>query len=417
MKRLSILSVGMLLAFSAQSQTMEQALKTAIETNPMLRAASQQLEVKKFEYEAAHGNYLPEVNLNADAGRIYKDNKDNSNDVNKMSLTVSQLIWDGGNTISDIRRTGAEAKAAEYAYLQNKDKLAIDVVEAYANVVRSYSVVNLLKRNMDKHQEIYLKIKKRADQGISSIADLYQAESRLLSVEKNTFIAQNNLADSETKFVQLVGELPKNLKLSDINETLLPKTFDESLNRAIKQNKSFAISEFNLNAAKHQHDQQKSNFLPNLSLDINRQWSNDSAKTSQDSNETIIMVRASYNLFNGFEDSNRAKAAATQISKLKFERDDLMRNVEQSIKLSLSSIDALTKQNNALIKLKSQTASVVTSYEKQYEIGKRTLLDLLNAHDETFAAERDYINTNIDLYISKWRLLNVTGEVAQAFDM
>ncbi len=419
MKQLSLLAVGISLAFGVQSQTLEQALDTALQTNPSLEVASQEWMIKKSEYEAAHGNYMPELNLNSSVGykRYESKSTEKDTDLSKVSITLSQLIWDGGNTINDIRRTNEHANAAKHAYDETKAQLAMNVIDAYANIVRFESILALLNENMTMHQEIYTKIKKRAESGIGSTADLYQAESRLLSVQKNIYTATNNLSDAKALFVRYVGQLPKDLSLSHINEQFLPKDSKAALDLAINNNQAFAVSEANINAAKYQHQQQKSTFMPHISMEVSHGWSLDKSVASQSQDETIVMLRASYNLFNGFEDSNNAKAAIQQIQKLKFARDDLARDVEQSIMQSITSIDVLTRQQESLVKMKAYTSSVVTAYEKQHTIGKRTLLDLLNSQDEAFKAESDYINTNVDLYLAKWRLINATGQTLAALNI
>ena len=77
--------------------------------------------------------------------------------------------------------------------------------------------------------------------------------------------------------------------------------------------------------------------------------------------------------------------------------------------------ELLANQNslNSYEEYESSTASVVKSYAEQFKIGRRSLLDVLNAENEAFTAKTNIINTQSDLTLSAWRLLGLRGMLAQ----
>ena len=57
----------------------------------------------------------------------------------------------------------------------------------------------------------------------------------------------------------------------------------------------------------------------------------------------------------------------------------------------------------------SSSENVVKSYSEQFKIGRRSLLDVLNAENEAFTAKTNYVSVQTDLTLASWRLLGLRG--------
>lgn len=126
------------------------------------------------------------------------------------------------------------------------------------------------------------------------------------------------------------------------------------------------------------------------------------------------MLRLRYNLYNGGADQDRAESAAYQLNKAKDLRERSYRNVEESLRLSWSALDLTVQQKEFLSDHVDSASDTVISYEKQYRIGKRTLLDLLNTENELFEARKDYLDAKYDEQYAKYRVMNAAGNLLAA---
>lgn len=90
------------------SQTLEQAVVLTLQSNTDIKAAFNEFQSSKYQHEASEGAYLPKVFLDASIGHegLKPSDElgiDNTNMVKKeVSITLSQLIWDGSSTLYDI---------------------------------------------------------------------------------------------------------------------------------------------------------------------------------------------------------------------------------------------------------------------------------------------------------------------------
>lgn len=126
------------------------------------------------------------------------------------------------------------------------------------------------------------------------------------------------------------------------------------------------------------------------------------------------MLRLRYNLFNGGSDSDLSERAAYQLNKAKDLRDNSYRQVEESLRLSWSALDLTLQQKNFLADHVDSASATVIAYEKQYRIGQRTLLDLLNTENELFEARKDYLDAHYSEQYAKYRVMNATGNLLNA---
>ena len=153
---------------------------------------------------------------------------------------------------------------------------------------------------------------------------------------------------------------------------------------------------------------------PTFSIEASQSWRDDAGGDEGSSQETLAMLRMRYNLYNGGTDSANSEAAAYQLNKAKDLRDRAYRQVEEGLRLSWSALDLTLQQKNFLSDHVDSASETVIAYGKQYRIGKRTLLDLLNTENELFEARKDYLDAHYAEQYAKYRVMNATGSLLNA---
>ena len=267
---------------------------------------------------------------------------------------------------------------------------------------------------MAVHKEIYNDIKKRVDSGIGSTADLSQVEARLAKAHSNLLAAQNNLYDVHTQFKRIVGQSPQALIFPRADENAVPFSVDEALDFAFKNHPVIKVAQADVDSARFQYDQTKGVNYPTLSIEANQIWRDDAGGIRGSSNESSAMLRMRYNLYNGGSDSDRTESAAYQLNKAKDFRDRTFRSLEEGLRLSWSALDLTLQQKEFLADHVDSASETVIAYEKQYKLGKRTLLDLLNTENELFEARKDYLDAKYAEQYAKYRVMNATGGLLAA---
>ena len=173
---------------------------------------------------------------------------------------------------------------------------------------------------------------------------------------------------------------------------MLPMTLEEALDTAFSEHPVIKISQADVDSARYQYKQSKASYYPTISVEASQTWREDAGGNVGSSDESLAMLRLNYNLFNGGSDKDLSERAAYQLNRAKDLRDDAYRQVEESLRLSWSALDLSLQQKEFLADHVDSASETVIAYEKQYQIGQRTLLDLLNTENELFEARKDYLD-------------------------
>lgn len=409
-----------LCAFASQAQTLEQAVAIALTNNPELKSAYNEFQSAVKQNDASVGAYLPSIDLDAGIGYEGIEPADSTNrpstDLTRKEATISltQLIWDGNATLNDIDRTSADAESLRWQLLANASDLALQITQIYLDAVKATEILALSESNLAVHKKIYRDIQRRAESGIGSTADVTQVEARIAKAHGNLLAAQNNLVDTHTQFRRLVGQEPLGLIYPRADETKLPLSLSEALVQAFDQHPVIKISKVDVDSARFQYKQSKGNYYPTFSIEASQTWRDDAGGDEGNSEETLAMLRMRYNLYNGGSDSALSERAAYQLNQAKDLRDNAYRQVEESLRLSWSALDLTLQQKNFLADHVDSASETVIAYEKQYRIGQRTLLDLLNTENELFEARKDYLDAHYAEQYAKYRVMNSTGNLLDA---
>ncbi len=374
---------------------------------------------KKYLNESASGAYLPKIDLDAGVGLesinpATQGAESTSLTRKEATITLSQLIWDGSATLNNIDRTAADAESLRYQLLADAQDIALEVTKVYLDAVKAYEILSLSESNLAVHKKIYKDIKKRVQSGIGSTADMSQVEARLAKAHGNLAAAQNNLFDMHTMFARLVGENPRALVFPRADQTMIPFTVDEALEKAMSEHPVVKLSKVDVDSARFQYKQSQGVNYPTFSLEASQTFREDAGGIEGKSDELSVMLRMRYNLYNGGSDSAQSENLAYQLNRSKDLRENSVRSVEEGLRLAWSALDLTLQQREFLQDHVDSASETVIAYQKQYRIGKRTLLDVLNTENELFEARKGYVDSKYAEQYAKYRVMNATGQLLNA---
>jgi len=127
------------------------------------------------------------------------------------------------------------------------------------------------------------------------------------------------------------------------------------------------------------------------------------------------LIKVRYNLYNqGADKLNQEKLAAT-ILKEKATRDNAKRDLQKSLKLSWHNYNATKKRIALLKKHQKYAKETLEAYQKEFSIGKRDLINVLDAEGEYYTARKALVEAEAAYEYSKYRLLDNMGILTDYF--
>ena len=431
MRRPNLLCSSIVLAMScapAHAMTLTEAIQSTVENHPQIQASQNARLSADEEVKVAKGGYLPSVDVLAGYGRQNSDTPStralSPGTHNKETLTygtselrLRQMLFDGFNVSSNVARTDAAAQAQRLAMISEAENTALRVAEVYLNMLRQQEILELSKQNLETHEQIRSDIQKRTDSGLGSTADQTQIDGRVARAYSNQAAAENNYRDAESEFIRVVNEVPKDLVQPAPNSQLIPATLEDALKTATEVHPTLLSSLQDIEEAKYQHEGSKSGFYPNVAFEVDQNWNEDIDAVKGRNDDLTAMVRMRYNLFRGGSDLAESKATSALYSQAKDIHLNAFRQVEEGTRLAWNAKESLAKQKVFLKEHVDASYDTVQAYKKQFGLGQRTLLDVLNTENELFEARRSYITAEYDSLLADYRILNATGGLLNAMNV
>ena len=408
-------------AWAEPVSSLNDAISRSVEGNPEVKASWYNFEASEEEQRVGKGGYYPRVDLNAQIGHERLD-RDNTSDISydpwSVRLSLTQMLFDGFATKNEVARLNHVSKVRFYQFRKTSEDVVLDTTRAYLDTLRYQKLVELAKENYIEHRQVYDDIKERTDAGIGRRVDLEQATARLALAEANLLTEATNLHDVTARFQRVIGELPaEQLDEPSLKTELIPVTRNEALNRAYVMHPDLNAATENMLAAQAARKSKDADMLPRLDLRLRKEVEDFTDGVDVERDEEAIELLMSYNLYNGGSDRARQRQFDRRMDTAYHERRKVCRDVRQQVVIAHNDINSLTQQAQYLDRNQQAIGKARDAYRKQFDIGQRTLLDLLDTENEYFEVRRTYVNTEHNLKLAQARTLAAMGQLVSSFDV
>ncbi len=405
----------LLAALPVLAESLEEAVIQTLATNPdVLIDASRRQSVGQSVNQAVAG-YLPRVDLAMGRGHQYGDNQTDQQTYGgpigqiryERSLTLTQMLFDGFGTANEVERNNARLDSAAHRVAATSEQVALRAVEAYLEVLRNQELMALTQDNLLVHQRTYDQIKLRASSGVGRKADQDQIEARLALAKSNLAAAEANLKVSEINYRLIVGTSPGALLPPKVPDTkLIPATPEAAIPVALANSRLLKSAKADIDAAKAQQHGARAGLYPRLDLEVSASKNSlVSTFDVQPDTSHSAMLKLRYNLFRGGSDLSRLEETGYQTREAEEVARRTERQIEQSLRLSWNAYSSAQERLPFLTKHAEASQLTREAYAKQFSLGQRTLLDLLDTENEAFTASSNLLNGRYVEIFSRFRVL------------
>ncbi|WP_081686909.1 TolC family outer membrane protein [Chitinilyticum litopenaei] len=422
LKRLTMAMImaltGSMLA-TAHAYTLKDATEQAVLRNPEIKARWYEYKAAGDQVDVARSRYLPQVNLQGYVGgeRQSRPRTDgNSFSHPGASIELRQLLFDGFAAQNEVRSQGYFQLTRYYELLAASDDIAQQAALAYYDVQRYRKLEELARNNYAVHRELYDQIEERVKAGVGRRVDLEQAAGRLALAESNWLTEKANLQDVGTRFTRIVGSPPPAdmAPAPDLSGKLPAR--DELL-AALKRSPGFLAAVSNLRAARAKTEVQKGGYWPQLELRASQGWDQDRDGIDGNYKDGVVQLVMNYNLFSGGADRARVSQHAQLLNGAYEQRDKACRDLRQTVAIAWNDVHRLSEQRRYQEQHALSTAKAREAYQRQYDIGQRSLLDLLDSENELFLARASVVRSEYEQLFAQVRVLAVSNRLLPALEL
>lgn len=397
--------------------TLQEIVAKAVTSNPEVQAQYHTFRAAEYERDVARGELLPRADINS-TYRRQEGMGPNINNTNiperQTQLVLSQLLFDGFATKNEVDRLGHAARVRYYELLSTMQNIALEVVRTYIDIQRFRQLVAYAQDNYIVHKQLFDRIQERVEAGVGRRVDLEQASGRLALAEANLLTELTNLHDVEARYQRLVGDLPPPTLLDvEFYKAGVAPTAPEALQLAYRQNPALLSTIENIIAAQEEVASKRGLYSPRLDLQARKNLDVSSDGANSVNAADVLELTLRFNLFNGLADKAAVNQTREKLNTGEALRDRSCVETRQELVIAYNDIQRLKEQLIYRDQHQLSIEKAREAYRKQFDIGQRTLLDLLDTENEFFQARRTYTVTEKDLYIAFARTYATQGELLE----
>lgn len=405
------------------------ALKQAALTNPGVGEASANRRATESELRQTQSTLLPQVRLEARYGPEKFDqgapvasgtalpvpivgNGAWRNGTTE-SVVVRQILFDGFASIHDIWRQSARVNASAFRVRERTELIALDAAESYVDVVRYLRLVSLGEQNVANHEKIFSNVNSRFSGGRAGEGDLEQARERVENARAALAEFRKSLEDARAKYRKVVGFEPFNLRFPGPLGGM-PGTRDEALAVAVRFNPTILAAQADADAAKHAFRVTDGAFVPTFALEGRATHSDNTypylGTNHEDYSGKVVM---SWDIFRGGQDAWRRSEMAERHTEATMRHARLQRDALESIDKAWAARTITATRVAALTRQLGADRKTIAAFDKEYELGQRSLIDLLNAQNQYFNAAVSLTSSRGVIVFADYQLLAAMGTLLE----
>ena len=390
----------------AYGQTLKQVVETALQSHPKVLAAAAEQRAAAQDIAQARAGYFPTLDLNLGGGRENTDSPQTralgtSSDYltrRDAGVGVSQKLYDGKATASDIENKTARANVAASRLAEVREEIALRTAEVYLDVLNNRELVKLANDNLREHLRTEEKVRTRVQGGVSQKTDLQQAQGRTALARSVLSARGGKLRQVETNYLTVVGQMPGELVAQELPPTALlaggsidmPKLTQSiklASETALTTNPTLSAANAEVAAADASVRGAKAPYYPRLNLEATAARNNNISGLSGNYNTESLMLVLRWNLFRGGADQAQERAYVERRFAAMDSAANTRRDVEEKVAVALQAKATSEERLESLQDHVKYSAEALIAYQQQLELGRRTLLDVLNAENELFTAK------------------------------
>jgi adhesin transport system outer membrane protein len=326
------------------------------------------------------------------------------------TVVIRQKLFDGLASLNEIWRQAARVDASAYRVHERTELTALDAAEAYIDVIRFTHLISIASDNLAAHQKLLANVEARFKGGRSGEGDLDQARERVAAAQAQLADFQQSLDAARATYRRVIGLEPYNLRPPGrLNG--LPASKDDALAVALKFNPTIRAAGADADAAKYAFHGTAGNFLPQVSLEARASRGKDVDMVFGRQSDEQAKVVMSWDIFTSGLNSWKRAEAAERYTEASMAHARLQRGALESLDKAWGARTITSGRVAALIRQVEYDRRAIAAYTKEYELGQRSLIDLLNSENQLYGALVSLESTRAVAIFADYQLLAAMGQL------
>ncbi|GEM_PF-454842 len=426
---LSLILVGMPFASALHAETLQDSVRSAIKSHPTVERAKIGRSIAHEGVTEKRSDYFPEVSANIGGGRLYGDNSTSRGlSVTRGSgyswlwegtASVNQMVYDWNMTTDRVRSARAQEAASLHSLDDTMQSIAYQTVQAHIEYHRAKTLFADAQKNLADMKSYQARIKKMVEGGGADEGEASRARDLVLMAQNRLTDLKGQVKASEASYIEAVGSKPT----GELQKPIMPFAMDTdtALEDLIAKIQSHhpqvrALVETG-NALEYDEAAESKSALPMLNSEMSYSKKDQRDVIGGESTDARAMLRLSWTLETGGGQFARQRRSSLQKEEAMAQLDELRRALEKNLRIAMAGLEVAQEQYDTQKGRYDEAVSTLSTYKKQFEASKKTLLEVMQADSQAFDAKVGYLSAEYGVLDAAYGFLASQGSITDAIDI
>ncbi|MGN7929546.1 TolC family protein [Sphingopyxis sp. 22461] len=409
----------------AEPTSMQNVMAVAIDSNPQINQAEMNKQAIEFELEQAKGLYLPRVSLELSAGvrRLENATRRNLGIANdelyplEAGIRAEQTLIDFGRRHGEKLRQAARVDGAALRVVERSEFIALQSARQYLDVLLQQRVVAAAEDNMTFHNSLVSDLSTGVTAGSISVADLQQAQERAKAASVRVSEAKEALQNARIELLALSGLEVEEVQMPPAMAEKLPVSLSEAVGLTRSRHPKVLEAQADVDAANAEAKKEKGDIFPTIGLEFSGRVGEDIDAFRGETTDLLGRVVLRWDIFNGGINQAKYQEMIRRASESRFRLHETERNAEADTRRAWNSRETQTAVFRDLVDQSKSTDELLLSYREQFSVGRRSLLDVLDAQNTRFNVQVRAETARFSEMFAVYQILASTNSLLEAFNL
>ena len=378
----------LLVSSTVNSADLLEVYKIAVNSDPALKQAQQQVSIANEGQKQAYGAFLPSLSLTANTYDYHTHSitgATSNYNKNGYAVTLGQTLFDNENYVNhNIAKLGVSS--AQASLLVEEQDLIYRVVNAYLDILLTKDNLQFTKAEQKAIERQLDQAKRQFEVGSLDVTAVLNAQAGFDSSVANVLKAKSDHQIAKEKLKDIAGQyFAEIVPVVAEFELTLPKEPKE-----IKNNPQILVKKIQVEKAVEQVELSRSGHYPSLNLAAGYKYDKSHSSSSGTSRNEYVGLEFSVPLYSGGVTSSKVTSAKHSHNVALEQMEELKRVTERQVKSSHLSLISEVSRVKAFKQAVVSYDSALKATEAGFEAGTRTVVDLLNVQRDQYSAKIKY---------------------------
>jgi outer membrane protein len=411
---------------SVQAEDLMTVYQLALENDPQLQVAKEQLSAARESKSLARSQLLPTLGFGATYDVVKRDyrtlqgedyDEESTHHDKAMALSLTQPIY-RRDRLLQLEQADSTIAQAEADYAAAELDLMVRSTTTYFNILSAEDDLRVAKAEREATGRQLEQAQQRFDVGLIAITDVHEAQAAFDAARASEIAAENSLDNAWEALFEIIGPQPKQ-ELAKLGAELalnppVPNVLQEWSDTAQQQNYSIIAARAGLESLKQEIDVSRSGHYPTLDLVGGYTVNRSDSDTATEADTGTIGLSLEVPIYTGGAVSAQTRQAQANFRASQQGLDQTRRAVNRQVRDAYRGVLSTISQVEALKAATISAQSALESTQAGYEVGTRTIVDVLNVQRNLFSSQRDYLNSRYSYIINGLNLKSAAGTLSES---